>query len=378
MKKIIYRKISFSLFGFFILASVTISTIIWIIQAVNFLDVVVEDGHSFKVYFSYSILNFPKIFSKIIPFTLFLSFFYTLIKYERNNELIIFWTFGINKMDFLKFFIKISFIFVLIQIILTTYFVPKSQDMARSFIRNSDIDSFESIIKQKKFIDALKNLTIFVDNINKKKELNNFFLKDTSDSGQITFSKKGAFEIKEGRKILSLYDGKTIKKNSTGKINIFEFSRTEVNMSKFNTTTTSLVKTQENTTFQLINCVINLNEKFKFEKDINKELNFNNCRLGNLNNINQELYKRIILPFYLPILIVIACFIIIKSKDQIGFSKNLIKVFIFGISTIIVSEVSLNVIGKNDIINLSLISSPIIFFYLIYYSYKKMTGWNVL
>ena len=98
MKKIIYRKISFSLFGFFILASVTISTIIWIIQAVNFLDVVVEDGHSFKVYFSYSILNFPKIFSKIIPFTLFLSFFYTLIKYERNNELIIFWTFGINKL----------------------------------------------------------------------------------------------------------------------------------------------------------------------------------------------------------------------------------------------------------------------------------------
>lgn len=378
MKKIIYRKISFSLFGFFILASVTISTIIWIIQAVNFLDVVVEDGHSFKVYFSYSILNFPKIFSKIIPFTLFLSFFYTLIKYERNNELIIFWTFGINKLDFLKFFIKVSFIFVLIQIMLTTYFVPKSQDMARSFIRNSDIDSFESIIKQKKFIDALKNLTIFIDNINKKKELNNFFLKDTSDSGQITFSKKGAFEIKEGRKILSLYDGKTIKKNSTGKINIFEFSRTEINMSKFNTTTTSLAKTQENTTFQLINCVINLKKQFKFEKDINKELNFNNCRLGNLSNINQELYKRIILPFYLPILIVIACFIIIKSKDQIGFSKNLIKVFIFGISTIIVSEVSLNVIGKNDIINLSLISSPIIFFYLIYYSYKKMTGWNVL
>tara|TARA_Y100000389_G_scaffold172784_1_gene181441 strand:+ start:61 stop:1197 length:1137 start_codon:yes stop_codon:yes gene_type:complete len=378
MKKIIYRKISFSLFGFFILASVTISTIIWIIQAVNFLDVVVEDGHSFKVYFSYSILNFPKIFSKIIPFTLFLSFFYTLIKYERNNELIIFWTFGINKLDFLKFFIKVSFIFVLIQIILTTYFVPKSQDMARSFIRNSDIDSFESIIKQKKFIDALKNLTIFVDNINEKKELNNFFLKDTSESGQITFSKKGAFEIKEGRKILSLYDGKTIKKNSTGKINIFEFSRTEINMSKFNTTTTSLAKTQENTTFQLINCVINLKKQFKFEKDINKELNFNNCRLGNLSNINQELYKRIILPFYLPVLIVIACFIIIKSKDQIGFSKNLIKVFIFGISTIILSEVSLNVIGKNDIINLSLISSPIIFFYLIYYSYKKMTGWNVL
>ena len=371
MKKIIYRKISFSLFGFFILASVTISTIIWIIQAVNFLDVVVEDGHSFKVYFSYSILNFPKIFSKIIPFTLFLSFFYTLIKYERNNELIIFWTFGINKLDFLKFFIKVSFIFVLIQIILTTYFVPKSQDMARSFIRNSDIDSFESIIKQKKFIDALKNLTIFVDNINKKKELNNFFLKDTSDSGQITFSKKGAFEIKEGRKILSLYDGKTIKKNSTGKINIFEFSRTEINMSKFNTTTTSLAKTQENTTFQLINCVINLKKQFKFEKDINKELNFNNCRLGNLSNINQELYKRIILPFYLPILIVIACFIIIKSKDQIGFSKNLIKVFIFGITLIICAEVSLKYVGISLLINCFLLFSPIIFFTLILLYFMK-------
>ena len=371
MKKTIYRNISFSLFSFFILASFTISTIIWIIQAVNFLDVVVEDGHSFSVYFSYSILNFPKIFSKIIPFTLFLTFIYTLVKYERKNELIIFWTFGINKIDFLKFFIKLSFVFVLIQIFLTIYLVPKSQDIARSYIRNSDIDSFELIIKQKKFIDALKDLTIFVDNINEKKELNNFFLKDNSENGQITFSKKGAFEMKQGKKILSLYDGKTIKKNAAGKINIFEFGRTEINISKFNTTTTRLTKTQENTTLQLIYCVINLRKQFKFETNINKELGFNNCRLGNLININQELYKRIVLPFYLPLLIIIASLVITKSKNEEGFSKNMLRIFIFGILTIIASEVSLNLISKNDTINVILIIFPIIFSYLIYYYYKK-------
>ena len=371
MKKTIYRNISFSLFSFFILASFTISTIIWIIQAVNFLDVVVEDGHSFSVYFSYSILNFPKIFSKIIPFTLFLTFIYTLVKYERKNELIIFWTFGINKIDFLKFFIKLSFVFVLIQILLTIYLVPKSQDIARSYIRNSDIDSFELIIKQKKFIDALKDLTIFVDNINEKKELNNFFLKDNSENGQITFSKKGAFEMKQGKKILSLYDGKTIKKNAAGKINIFEFGRTEINISKFNTTTTRLTKTQENTTLQLIYCVINLRKQFKFETNINKELGFNNCRLGNLININQELYKRIVLPFYLPLLIIIASLVITKSKNEEGFSKNMLRIFIFGILTIIASEVSLNLISKNDTINVILIIFPIIFSYLIYYYYKK-------
>ena len=67
MKKIIYTKFIVDVLKIFFLTSFTLVSIIWILQAVNFLDIVSEDGHSFKTYFSYSILNIPKIFSKTFP-----------------------------------------------------------------------------------------------------------------------------------------------------------------------------------------------------------------------------------------------------------------------------------------------------------------------
>ena len=63
MKKLIFRKLFKDILVFFIVFSLSLSVIVWVIQAVNFLDFVSEDGHGFNIYFSYTLLNFPKIFS---------------------------------------------------------------------------------------------------------------------------------------------------------------------------------------------------------------------------------------------------------------------------------------------------------------------------
>ena len=77
MKKIIFRKLLFDCLTFFFLALLGISIIIWVFQAVNFLDIMIEDGRNYNVYFNYTLLNFPKIISRILPFALFFSFSYT-------------------------------------------------------------------------------------------------------------------------------------------------------------------------------------------------------------------------------------------------------------------------------------------------------------
>ena len=93
MKKLIFKNIIFEMLVFLLLALFSLTIIIWIIQAVNFLDLIAEDGHSFKVYFMYSLLSLPKIFSKLILFVFFISVFFTISKYEENNEILIFWTY---------------------------------------------------------------------------------------------------------------------------------------------------------------------------------------------------------------------------------------------------------------------------------------------
>ena len=60
----------------------------------------IEDGHSFKVYLYYTFLSFPKIFSRLLLLFFFISIFYTILRYEEKNELVILWTNGIKKKNF--------------------------------------------------------------------------------------------------------------------------------------------------------------------------------------------------------------------------------------------------------------------------------------
>ena len=112
MKKILFRKLLVDCMIFFFIALFSTSLIIWIFQAVNFLDIIVEDGRDYIIYLQYSLLNFPKIISKIFPFALFFSFSYVLTKYEINNELMIFWNFGVQKIHLINFFIKFSILLI--------------------------------------------------------------------------------------------------------------------------------------------------------------------------------------------------------------------------------------------------------------------------
>jgi len=114
MKKLIFKKFTKDISLFFLILVISIASIVWIIQAVNYLDLVSEDGHSLRVYFLYTIFSLPKILSNILPFMYMISLFYVIIQYELNNELIIYWINGITKLNFINLIIKISIIYFFI------------------------------------------------------------------------------------------------------------------------------------------------------------------------------------------------------------------------------------------------------------------------
>ena len=178
MKKLIFRKFAKDTTSFFILMCLIIGLIVWTVQAVNYFDFVVQDGHGLKTYFSITLLSFPKIFTRILPFSIFIAIFYILNKYEVKNELIIYWNIGIKKIKFINNLIIFSILLLFFQLFFKSFLVPSSLDLSRDYIRNSNIDFFPNLIKEKKFIDSVKNLTIFVENKNQNGELKNIYLKD--------------------------------------------------------------------------------------------------------------------------------------------------------------------------------------------------------
>ena len=370
MKKILFRKILNDCLTFFIISSLSISIIIWIFQAVNFLDIMIEDGRDYQIYFSYSLLNFPKIISKIIPFAVFFSFFYVISKYEIRNELMIFWNFGVSKFQIINFFFKASFVIFLFQLILTTLVIPYTQDLARSYLRDSSFNFFENFIKPKKFNDNIKGLTIF----NEKKDKNgiyyNLYLKKQNNNGfQVTYAKKGEF-IQIGKTpILRLLDGETITETN-GKITNISFSESDINLSNTKSNTTTYIKTQELSSMNLVRCISLLYNLKLFEFD-KENLKIENCTIRNSDNIIKELYKRIIIPLYIPVIILTALLLIIHSKENINFNRQRLLVFFIGLLIIIISETSLRFIEKQLLENIKIITIPIILIILFYIFFYK-------
>ena len=161
MKKLLFQKLLKDNFKLFTTIIFSIGLIVWVIQSVGLLDFVTEDGHGLKVYLFYTILNFPKIIHRILPFIFFISLFYQITQYENKNELLVFWINGVKKTQFMNVILTYSFLFMIFQTILGSYISPKGQNEARSYIRSSNMDFFSTMISEEKFIDTVENLTIF-------------------------------------------------------------------------------------------------------------------------------------------------------------------------------------------------------------------------
>jgi lipopolysaccharide export system permease protein len=252
MKKLIYRKLLKDYMSFFLIALTTSALIIWVFQAVNFLDIMIEDGREYTVYINYSLLNFPKIISRIFPFILFFSIFHILSKYELNNELLIFWNFGENKIKFVNFILFVSIFLFFLQISLTSLIVPSSQDKARSFLRNSEVNFLGNFIKPKRFNDTIDGVTIYAENKDSNGYLYNLYIKkEVKDEFEITYANKGKFEESFGFPILILYSGETIR-NKSNKITNFKFSKSDFLLKNLKANTITQQKNQEMSTTDVV------------------------------------------------------------------------------------------------------------------------------
>ena len=367
MKKILFRKLLFDYLSFFFISLICTSFVIWVFQAVNFLDIIIEDGRDYLVYIKYSLLNFPKIISKIFPFILFFSIFYVTIRYEMKNELIIFWNFGVHKLEIINFILKYSLILMVFQIVLSVFIVPKSQDLARSFIRSSEVNFFDNFFKAQKFNDTIKGVTIYAENKDDNGNLINLYLKReiNNDQFQITYAKKGKLSQINNNPLLILFNGATINLNSENELTNISFSKSDFSLSNFETNTTTYKKTQEVSSVKLLVCLKNyyeLNEE-KFNISIS---GIENCNLNNIKNIFKEFYKRFFIPFYIPLLTLIPLLLIISSKENSNYQKIKIFIFMIGMFAIVFSETTIRLVSDNFKQNSSLIIIPIIFISIIY------------
>ena len=364
MEKIIFRKLIIDITLRALIITFTIGLIVWIIQAANYLDFVIDDGHNFTIYFYYNLFNFPKIIHRILPFVFAISVFFELIKYEKNNELLIFWANGITKKKFISNLINFTLIVMFVQILIGSVLSPSSQLKARNFLKNSNMDFLPNLIKQGKFIDTVSGLTIFINEKTDKNSFKNVYIQEgnildfSSNNNQIIYAKEGFLDSRD-KKVFKLLEGKIVSTNNNRLIS-FEFDKIDYDLSKFESRTIKVAKMQELPSRKIIHCAMSLMKNVSYREEMFL------CDFQSLKNINQEIYKRFIKPIYFPILTLMCCFLLTFSRVENNFTIKTVKVFLYMFLILVLSEISMRYLESSKLLFILVMVLPFIIYFLIY------------
>ena len=347
MKNKIYRYFFSEFIRYFAVILFALTSIIWTIQAVNFLDLVTDDGHAFRIYLIYSFLTIPKIITKLIPFSFLIASILTILKLEKDNELIILWTSGLNKIRIVNLIFYISLIIMLFQLLMSTFITPETLNISRKLLKNSELQFVSSLLKEKQFNDTLKGLTIFVDKKNYDGTYENIFIRDEGklltqvSSGSSTIFAKSGY-VNEDEKSLILFNGNIQRTETDKSVSIVKFEKTSLNLSGLSTKSISEPKIQETSTIQIIQCVNQSKRSLR------------NCRnddgtLGKVGNESKdlkiEINKRFGMPMFIPLISLISCFLLsIKRKMRNSVFRKYIFFFI-GFIILISSEITVRYSG---------------------------------
>ena len=358
MKKV-YLNLLKDISVLFLLVILSISIIVWIIQAVKYLDFVSEDGHNFLTYFKYTFFTFPKIINNIFMFTFFISFFYIIVAYENKSYWNIFWSNGVKKIEVTKALLMISILFLIINLIISVIINPRALNKARLFINDSKINLFSSI-KQQTFNDVVSNLTIYVSKKNSNNELINIIIKEADDSEFETktiYAKKGIALNEDGIvNSIRLLNGSIII-NRNDKITNFNFDTINYDLSKYKSKTTSYLKIQELRSSFLLKCILKIKVNYFSNLNLNSRCSEEFFFQGSF-----ELIKRIVKSFYLPVIATILSILLFYSQNQKNYNlkKNLI--FFSSFVVLIIYELSSSFDLSNNIYLYFYICLPIFMF----------------
>ncbi len=336
-----------------------LSIIALTVRAVSFLKLIVDNGYSLFTYFQYSILNLFGITPKFIPLAFLVAITIFILRHIDDSEFIILWSSGVKKIQVVNLFLFSSVVVLIIYLVFSVFLTPAALNKSRQLLSKDKFNSFLPTVRAQQFSDSFKGFTFIVG----KKIENNIqkiFLHDTGNnlkqlspnvsdvSSTVIIALNGTVD----KRRMILFDGQIISsKNNYEENEIIKFEQLNIDLSDLATTTIKKPKLQETSTLKLINCFISSKVDLKVcKKEAKKE-------------ILPILMRRIILPFYIPVVTLICSILLLRNQK---FNFNKISVFICSFSVLILTELIIRYTGLNHTLRLIYIIAPFSFLAILY------------
>jgi lipopolysaccharide export system permease protein len=201
----INRYIFRTTFGAFLVVLVSLTSVIWVTQALRDIDLMTSQGQSILVFVGITGLIIPLLVLVIAPIALFIAVAHVLNKMSTDSEIIVMNASGMPPLLLFRSFLAVALVVSLFVGAISAYFAPKGLRMLRDWITEVRASVVSTILQPGRFTSIENGVTIHIRERGRNGQLLGIMLDDRrnpseritilAEAGELLDNDNGTFLI---------------------------------------------------------------------------------------------------------------------------------------------------------------------------------------
>lgn len=146
----------------FAIATVVLTGIIWLTQALQLLDVVIAQGQGSGTFFLLTLLVLPTVLAIVLPIALFFGVLFALHKAYTDSELVVMFAAGVSRWGIALPILGFASLISVVIFLLNLYIMPAAHRELKTRIYDIRADIASSMIREGSFTNPISGLTVYV------------------------------------------------------------------------------------------------------------------------------------------------------------------------------------------------------------------------
>ncbi|HEY4078058.1 MAG TPA: LptF/LptG family permease [Rhizomicrobium sp.] len=218
------------------LLTLLLTSVIWLISSLQFLDLVINRGQSAFIFLYLILLVLPSLFLIILPIAFFFASLFTLSRLAGDSELVVMQSAGYSLRQIAVPVLAAAGIIMVLTYACALYLAPLGQRVLSAKVFDIRADMAGALLNEGEFNPAAPGLTVFIRQIGNQGEIRGILVHDSRDKKRpVTYiAEKGVLAQTPAGVRLIMLDG-TIETGAQGgkQLQVLHFESDTINMDQF-------------------------------------------------------------------------------------------------------------------------------------------------
>jgi lipopolysaccharide export system permease protein len=238
-----------------IIATLSLTGVVWVVKAFQGVDLITTKGQSVLLYLYMTTLGVPTLISVILPIAMLLGVMNCINGMNSDSELVVINASGASQSVILRPFLALGALIAMVVMAIALYYGPSSLNTLRNFVTQVRSDLVSVIIKEGEFNKIGKDLVFHIAERAKGGLLKGVFVQDERSKKEIFtyLAREGTIIKQDGNAFMLLKDGE-IQRTSrkTSNISIIKFDSYAFDLSSLSGAKQAGTSLEELSTYELL------------------------------------------------------------------------------------------------------------------------------